>query len=211
MTNETAVGESQVKRREKRLRKTLLLLADIVFIVLSQMVALLIEKGPAWQNLGFFFHRENALLFFFVPITLLIFYVFRLYSSVWSFASVAELVYTSIACSLATVAQAAGMFLAGKQLPVAYHVLYLFFLTFSVACVRFSYRLVRRWRQWRVSGGGRSRTIGDPDHQRVGAHIYIHAQLVKTAPVESSTGAVFLYNFQTVFIRQCTGNVAGVI
>ena len=120
--NEPA-GESRVKRRERRLRKALLLLLDTAFIIVSQMVALLVEKGPEWQSLGFFFRKENLMLFFFIPITLLVFYVFRLYSSVWSFAGVTELVYTSLACSIATVVQAAGMFLAGRQLPVAYHVL----------------------------------------------------------------------------------------
>jgi FlaA1/EpsC-like NDP-sugar epimerase len=84
--------------------------------------------------------------------TLVIFYLMRMYHSLWIYASVNELWNTAWSCVYATLLQVVGMMLLGWRMPISYYCISFFFLlTFTVAS-RFFYRLLRFVRQEKTPG-----------------------------------------------------------
>ena len=75
--------------------------------------------------------------------TLIIFAMFKLYSSLWRYASVQEMFNVVIACVLAACVQSLGMHMMLLSMPRSYYILYMFFLMGFIAVSRFFYRGVR--------------------------------------------------------------------
>jgi len=92
-----------------------------------------------------------------VCVTLLIFLILNLYNSVWSYASVMELVQILVACGLSTLVQAFGMQLLMYPIPRSYHILYCFLMVITTVITRFSYRILHivKNKLRRVNTGGR--------------------------------------------------------
>ena len=78
-----------------------------------------------------------------IGVTLLIFIVFKLYSSLWRYASVQEMLNVVVACVLAACGQSLGMHMLLLSMPRSYYILYMFFLLVLIASSRFFYRGVR--------------------------------------------------------------------
>ena len=91
-------------------------------------------------------------------LTLGIFVVCQLYSSLWGFAGADELVHIFIAVALVAVADYLAILLGYAHLPRSFPILYSLILCMATTVVRFSYRFLRRVRA-RVSSGGRRRTM----------------------------------------------------
>lgn len=62
-----------------------------------------------------------------ILITILIFAFMKLYSSLWQYASVQELMNVCIACLLAAGSQSVGMHMLFWSMPRSYYILYFFF------------------------------------------------------------------------------------
>ena len=128
-------------------RRTCLIIYDIISIVLASYVAIL------WR---YDFHLDEIPKHFMQPIerfllinillTLVIFYVMRLYSSLWAFAGETELQNIVVACVLSMLAGAVGLQffkVTTRAVPRSYYPAYMAVLVVCIFASRFSYRFFR--------------------------------------------------------------------
>ena len=133
---------------------------DIIVINLAAFLALFIRYEFDMNELlasGF----VNTLRRWWAAQTLLtlgIFVVCQLYSSLWGFAGADELVHIFIAVALVAAADYLAILLGYAHLPRSFPILYSLILCMATTIIRFSYRFLRRVRA-RVSSGGRRRTM----------------------------------------------------
>lgn len=92
-------------------------------------------------------------------ITLLIFALFRLYNSLWRYASLGEVLNIAVACGLSAVVHFLTVFGTYRRLPRSYFVIYLLLLFIMTLVVRFSYRIVRLIYNENVHGVGMRNTM----------------------------------------------------
>jgi len=128
-------------------RRTALVIYDIISIVASAYLALLIRFELDFGSVpSHFLHPIEHFLPINVIITLLLFYIFRLYSSLWAYAGEAELQSIVISSALSGVANLIGLqfFKEGAiAVPKSYYILYVFVLIAFMFVSRFSYRFLR--------------------------------------------------------------------
>ena len=143
-------------------RIMLLVFLDILVINLSAFLSLLIrfefdftlmiQSGGAFLDTLLVFAIPNTLL------TLCLFWLFQLYSSLWGFAGADELIHIFAATFLAFLVQALLIIPGFVPLPRSFPFLYGMILSVCTIIVRFSYRFIRRMRA-RMSKRGRQRTL----------------------------------------------------
>lgn len=92
-------------------------------------------------------------------VTLIIFTLFRLYNSLWRYASLGEVLNIAIACGLSAVVHFLTVFGTYRRLPRSYFVIYLLLLFVMTLVVRFSYRIVRLLYNENVHGVGMRNTM----------------------------------------------------
>lgn len=92
-------------------------------------------------------------------ITLLIFALFRLYNSLWRYASLGEVLNIAVACVLSAVVHFLTVFGTYRRLPRSYFVIYLLLLFIMTLGVRFSYRIIRLLYNENVHGVGMRNTM----------------------------------------------------
>ena len=120
---------------------------DIISVILASYLALLIRYELDFAAMPSNFLRPIGR---FMPInillTILIFYFFHLYSSLWAFAGETELQNIVVACVTSTVMNGIGLqfFKVSEQpVPNTYYFLYMFLMISCVFASRFSYRFFR--------------------------------------------------------------------
>lgn len=128
----------------KSTRRLLLLLFDIIIIVLAEYLSLFIRFEFKLSTVPTDF-MENLQLY--TPInllvTLVLFYAFQLYSSLWAYAGINELIYVVDACILSALLQFLGSWGLNYNLPRSYYMIYFLLLTPGIVGERFFYRLLR--------------------------------------------------------------------
>ena len=130
--------------RDKKFRMVVLLLVDICVIQFSSFMGLWMRFDMRLQSIP-----ENyrmAAVKYAIPytlITLVIFYVFRMYSSMWSVAGVREACHIVFACVLTSLCQIAGMTMLQLNVPRSYFAISFIILTGCEGLVRLSYRIYR--------------------------------------------------------------------
>lgn len=92
-------------------------------------------------------------------LTLALFAFFRLYNSIWRYASLREVLNIAIACGLSVVVHFLTIFGTYRKLPRSYFVIYLLLLFIMTLVVRFSYRIVRLLYNENVHGMGMRNTM----------------------------------------------------
>ena len=128
-------------------RRAALIAYDIVSVIASSFLAILIRYDFQLNTVPEEFMlpiRQFMLLD--IVLALGIFYLFRLYHSLWAFAGETELQNLVMACLTASVADGIGVnfFRMGtKAVPDSYYFLYFFFLLSFLFASRFSYRFFR--------------------------------------------------------------------
>lgn len=80
---------------------------------------------------------------FYTIITIVIFFIFRLYHSLWRYASIEEMTNLIYACTVAAVVQFIGMRILNIHVPRSFYPLNLLYLISFVAGSRFFYRTLR--------------------------------------------------------------------
>lgn len=122
----------------------LLAFADILIIMGSYLAALLLRFDFKFTTIppeylqGYLWSMP-----YFVSITIVVFYICRLYHSIWRLASVAELRMILTAYLILLVAYVAGMLFMDMKMPRSYYFMgYLISFCLTTA-VRFSYRMIR--------------------------------------------------------------------
>ncbi len=125
-------------------RRLFLFLCDIVVIVVSNGMGLLLRFDlDPWKIDSRFIESVWKYLPINVVVTLIIFYLLRLYHSLWRYAGVVEMQNVFSACTISAILQFAGMRILDYPVPRSYYFLYFGVLLMFTLGVRFSYRFVR--------------------------------------------------------------------
>ncbi len=155
--------------RISMLYRVLLLIWDAVCINLCSFLALFIRYELKWDKFiksgmsidyphGYVTTLEEMAVVN-TLITLIIFALFRLYNSLWRYASLGEVLNIALACSLSAVVHFLSVFGTYRRLPRSYFVIYLLLLFIMTLVVRFSYRIVRLLYNENVHGVGMRNTM----------------------------------------------------
>lgn len=124
----------------------MLVLADILIVLISYLMALLLRFDfvfssiPEEYLMGYLWSMP-----FWIISTIVIFYICRLYHSIWRLASVAELQMILIAYSILAVVYSLGMLFMKMHMPRSYYFIGLLLNFLMTTGLRFSYRLMRFW------------------------------------------------------------------
>lgn len=129
-------------------RRTCLIIYDIISVIMASYLALLMRYSFDVSEIPeHFLNPITRFLPVNIVLTLVILYVFRMYSSLWAFAGETELQNLVISCVISSLLQAAGIQffkIAGMQaVPSSYYFLYVFLLISFIFVSRFSYRFFR--------------------------------------------------------------------
>ena len=128
-------------------RRTALIVYDIISVIAASYLAILIRYDFDVSTVpAAFFLPIPHFLPIGIVIALFVFYLFRLYHSLWAFAGETELQNLVMACLVTSAVNGAGINLfrmEGKAVPDSYYFLYFFFLLTFLFASRFSYRFFR--------------------------------------------------------------------
>lgn len=150
-----------------------LLQRRIVLVILDIMTVCIASIAPLWIRFELNYrdipqvYLNSAWDFMIVNVimTLVVFYVFKMYHSLWAFAGTAEVQNILAACSLSAILDFLGMKLMQYPIPRSYYFVYALVLTGITTCVRFSYRIMRgiRHKAQNRKNGTRVMIIGAGD------------------------------------------------
>lgn len=136
----------------KRIRMLLLLMVDIVLIQFSSFLGLWIRFDMQLSNIPTnYIQAVKDYAPFYILFTIIIFFLLRLYSFMWSVAGMKEETHIVVACVLASLCQISGMTMLELRVPRSYFGICFASLATCVTLVRLSYRIGRSLR----SGYGR--------------------------------------------------------
>ena len=125
-------------------RIILLIMSDIFSVFLAEMLSLYVRYDLHFMDVPQTFWWAAIEIYLpNVVFMLLIFHIFRLYNSVWRYASDTEMVNNGIAVIFCAVAAPVFCLITGVQLPVSFPFYYGLFLLIFTCGVRFGYRFLR--------------------------------------------------------------------
>lgn len=154
--------ESFIEKNAPRNRIALLAIVDILLITISGFLALYIRYDFRFSNMEMtYVDHEIKYLLINLAVTILLFVIFKLYRSVWRFASTTELLNVIGACSASILTQIVGMSVLGMRMPVSYYLMKYVLLILGIGTVRFMYRILRMLQERRMGErqDGRKRTM----------------------------------------------------
>ena len=129
--------------RDKRVRMGILMAADVLALCLASFLGLFVRFDLNISKIPPEYARA-ALEFlpYYILASLVIFFLARMYSTMWSVAGVREALHVVAACGLASLVQIAGMMLLQLSVPRSF-----FLVSFAALCaeelgIRLSYRVV---------------------------------------------------------------------
>ncbi len=125
-------------------RIILLVVTDLFAVMASSALSLYVRYEFSFMSIDPQFWKaiQDAYLLN-VFVTLVVFYIFRLYNSVWRYASDTEMVNVVIAVTICAVMQPVIFWLLDTYVPKSFPFFYGFFLALFAGGVRFSYRFLR--------------------------------------------------------------------
>jgi FlaA1/EpsC-like NDP-sugar epimerase len=136
---------------------------DIFAIITTCVFGLLIRfEFEINSNNRVYFERTWRILPILVMLTLFIFYIFRMYSSIWKYAGVREMFYIACACGAAGILfPIVAMVIIREKVPIprSTYILYPIFLFIMVCGVRYIYRLIRALIKMRVNATTHKRVL----------------------------------------------------
>ncbi len=142
------------------LKRAFLILYDALAVVAASLLALLIRyEGHVIEIPRIYVHKSLQYIPVIIIVTVVIFYGFRLYSSLWTFAGAPELINITFACALSSLAQMVVMVVFDVRMPRSYYFLYGGSLWIFVFLSRFSYRGIRTLIKRNASGAISSRVM----------------------------------------------------
>lgn len=121
-----------------------LILLDIMSIVVASFAALYVRFDFSFAGIpAEYLMKFERIIPFNILLTLLFFALWKLYKSVWRYASATELLNIVFATTCAAVAQIILCNVMNQKMPRSYYMIY-WFLLFGMCCmIRFSYRILR--------------------------------------------------------------------
>ena len=127
-----------------RSRIIALVLLDIMSVVIASFVALYIRYDFSMQKIeALYLQRWELILPWLIVLSVGMNLAWRLYKSVWRYASATELLNIIGASTTIAVVQLLACEISGVGMPKAYYALFLFLLTCANCAIRFSYRILR--------------------------------------------------------------------
>ena len=158
-------------RRQLIIRRTLLVLFDIICVGIAGAVALFVRFDFSVTGIDMIYlNRYWTYLPIHIVLTIIIFALFHMYNSLWEFASIEEMVRIIIACVVSEAVHLLGMTILyylilsndkGVVMPRSFWPLELVALIILVGGSRFLYRVLRRMnRSSNVDGTNRILLVG---------------------------------------------------
>ena len=129
--------------RDKRVRMGILMAADVLALCLASFLGLFVRFDLNISKIPPEYARAAMeFLPYYILASLVIFFLARMYSTMWSVAGVREALHVVAACGLASLVQIAGMMLLQLSVPRSF-----FLVSFAALCaeelgIRLSYRVV---------------------------------------------------------------------
>lgn len=121
-----------------------LVLFDIMAIVIASFAALYVRFDFSFTAIPIQYLRMfEEIIPYNIAMSLLFFVVWKLYKSVWRYASATELVNIVFATTCAAIAQVVLCYAMHLYMPRSYYVIYWFLLSVLICGIRFSYRILR--------------------------------------------------------------------
>lgn len=137
------------------IRRIGLMTYDIVAILASSALGLLMRFYFDYENINISNPMWIEYIWKYLPInivsTILIFYMFHLYQSLWTYAGIPEMTSTVTACIISSIVMTVGMLTLHYYMPRSYYFYYAFCLLVLVIASRFAYRLFRTFVQKRTA------------------------------------------------------------
>ena len=128
-------------------RRIVLVLLDIMTVCIASIVPLWFRFELNYRDIPeVYLSSAWSMMVPNVVMTLIVFYVFKLYHSLWAFAGTAEVQNILAGCILSAMLDFAGMRLLKYPIPRSYYFTYALVLTGLTTCTRFSYRIMRGMR-----------------------------------------------------------------
>ncbi len=128
------------------IRRLFLITLDIILINISAYLALLARFNFNISEVPVYF-SENVLMYAVINsiTTIFVFFVFRLYHSLWKYAGIEEMANILFACIISGFLQLVGMYIVMRlNVPRSYYPLSTVFLILSISGNRFFYRYARQ-------------------------------------------------------------------
>ena len=126
----------------KRVRMLVFMAVDICTVCMASFLGLFIRFDMNLERIPMeYIEPVLSYLPFYLAATLMVFFLFRMYSTMWSVAGVREAGHIIGACGLASLLQIAGMLMLEMKVPRSYYVLSFFALCACEGLVRLSYRI----------------------------------------------------------------------
>lgn len=121
-----------------------LIVLDIMSVLAASFLALYIRFDFEISGIGTeYMTRYEHIVIPYIAFTLLFYFIYKLYVSVWRYASANELINIVLATTCAGIAQILVCFISGNYLPKSYHAISWFLLTAFTCFIRFGYRIMR--------------------------------------------------------------------
>ena len=128
----------------KRARMIILMVVDILAVQCSSYMGLLVRYDFNPANIpDIYISPVIEYNWIYTLCTIVIFFLFHLYSIMWSVAGIQEVFKIIGACGLATLIQIAGMLMLQHSVPRSYFIICFAVLTISETFIRLSYRIVK--------------------------------------------------------------------
>lgn len=139
---------------------------DVIAASLASLFALMFRYDFRYDQIApHFLESIKSFMPWTILITVVVFYVFRLYHGLWVFAGVTEMQNIVIACVLSTMLEGVTLYAAGYPVPRSYYFGNAGFLIMFTFISRFSYRFARglKHKQQNRKNGIRVMIIGAGD------------------------------------------------
>ncbi len=135
-----------------------LILMDVMSVIVASFAALYIRFDFSFNAIyREFLIKYEHILIPNILMTLLFFTVWKLYKSVWRYASANELINIVFATACTAVAQVIYCHIFKQTMPRSYYIIYWFLLMLMTCCIRFGYRILRLINSKRADLAGRNK------------------------------------------------------
>ena len=126
---------------KKRIRIIMFIILDVLALTLCSFLALALRLDFHWEQN--YINNIYKYLFTDSLILICIFSIFRLYKSMWSYASINETINIIISCSIYEIISFLYKQILEVNLPRSFYIIELFLLYIFIGAIRYSYRIAR--------------------------------------------------------------------
>lgn len=142
--------EKFIEKNAPKNRVALLVVLDILIVSVTGFLALYVRYDFRFSKMDMqYVSAELKYLPVNLVLTIILFVLFRLYRSVWSFASSTELLNVISACTASIVLQGIILAVVKVHMPISYYLIKYFLLILGVGALRFTYRILRMFQERR--------------------------------------------------------------